>query len=303
MYFKQWCKINGFFSDYPISHLFMDGGKLYVPTHKIKEFYTKYIDSVNNGEKICLVEKLGQNVTFRFFLDVDFKRNNFHNSFSDILISANEVLNMNGDVYKCTENKGYHIIYNKVVNFNQAHSIFDNIVKKIENPECLDRSVYSTGLRMIGSTKFTNNNIEDRVYLSVTNPVITWDFFKYSVVRMKETIDVCPIIPKNQTFDLNFIKDYLIKLSPKYNDCTITGAKEFSKYICLSTNSKWCTNKGDYHKNAKVYFVVSPNNVMYQKCYCPCAIHRSHGMCRTYRSNNVTVSKQHIKQLQLYLHT
>jgi hypothetical protein len=49
----------------------MDGGVLSVPFDRLNEFYEKYVDAYNSGEKIFVVEQKTEN--YNFFVDLDYK--------------------------------------------------------------------------------------------------------------------------------------------------------------------------------------------------------------------------------------
>jgi len=49
----------------------MDGGVLSVPFDRLDEFYVKYVEAVNSGEQIFVVEQ--KTDTFNFFVDIDYK--------------------------------------------------------------------------------------------------------------------------------------------------------------------------------------------------------------------------------------
>lgn len=49
--FKTWCKEQGFWNNTNVSHVLMDGGVLSVPFDRLNDFYIKYTDSYNSGEK------------------------------------------------------------------------------------------------------------------------------------------------------------------------------------------------------------------------------------------------------------
>jgi hypothetical protein len=299
--FKQWCNSQGFFvqGGQP-THLFMDGGKLHIPTNKLYIFLSKYIECINNGEKICLVEKLGKNVQFRFFLDIDFKKvPHLFSQSSQIIDVSNKVMTLIGDIYICSEKKGIHLIYNKPVSFHVANGLCNTIRSKLSSDlqQCIDSSVYATGLRMIGSSKYCSGELIDRQYFPVHSDILTWDSFKHSVVRLKEFVNTDSNFSIKNDFD--FLNVYIKKLSSEYENSIISG-KKLGNYICFSTSSKWCTNKDDFHKNAKIYFVLSPQRQIYQKCHCPCAIHRPFGFCNNYKSKSILLSEAHYKKV-LYL--
>jgi hypothetical protein len=69
--FKQWCREQGFSNGTNLSHVLMDGGVLSVPFDRLNEFYEKYVEAYNSGEKIFVVEQKTEN--YNFFVDLDYK--------------------------------------------------------------------------------------------------------------------------------------------------------------------------------------------------------------------------------------
>jgi hypothetical protein len=79
--FKQWCREQGFSNGSNLSHVLMDGGVLSVPFDRLNDFYEKYVEGYNNGEKIFVVEQKTDN--YNFFVDLDYKDED-EMSFSDL---------------------------------------------------------------------------------------------------------------------------------------------------------------------------------------------------------------------------
>ena len=71
MALRDWCKKQNFNNPRNLSHVLMDGGVLSIPFDKLREFYEVYIQSVENGEKVFVVEQKTE--TYNFFMDVDYK--------------------------------------------------------------------------------------------------------------------------------------------------------------------------------------------------------------------------------------
>ena len=55
----------------PGTHVLMDGGILFVPPEDTIEFYSEYIQLVNSGTKLYVVEQKTEQ--FKFFVDIDYK--------------------------------------------------------------------------------------------------------------------------------------------------------------------------------------------------------------------------------------
>ena len=72
MTFREWCMDNNLYkNEYAISHLMMDGGSLRVSSDFIDKFNKKYIECINEGVKLYIVEQ--KTKTFNFFIDLDYK--------------------------------------------------------------------------------------------------------------------------------------------------------------------------------------------------------------------------------------
>ena len=69
--FKEWCLQQKFNNATNLSHVLMDGGVLSVPFDKLNEFHEKYIEAVNSGEELFVVEQ--KSPIYNFFVDIDYK--------------------------------------------------------------------------------------------------------------------------------------------------------------------------------------------------------------------------------------
>lgn len=287
--FKMWClqkyKVN---EDNKITHLFMDNGKINVPLEEYPSFLERYYKCMKN-ENICLVEKLGNDVFMRYFLDIDFKNKSVvqEDILSVILEASNLMLDDIPIICECSEKKGYHIIYNKVCDKQEAESLTKRLKESLEEDIqiYIDSSVYATGLRMVGSKKFTKEKgLEDRYY-RILGDDNQFEMFKYSIIRLN---------PK-QTSKTNCGQKCIMKESElnttmrrvfDIDDINITNIKKFTNgYITMISSSKFCLNINNYHKNANVYFVYNPKtNECYQKCFCRCLNKNVFQNCGSFKS-------------------
>lgn len=292
MSFKQWClKHFSVKTSSNATHLFMDKGKIKVPLESYPEFLKLYFDSLLN-ENICLIEKLGSHCLMRFFLDVDFKNSStvdIYDVLYNVVNVGNDICKCVGDVFICNQKKGLHIVYNKVVNCADACELCENIVNNLDAQykKYIDSSVYKTGLRMVGSCKYTNNTLDERYYVPMYND-FTFEMLKKSIVRIKtqksENIDNCNEINTESSIFEKFInKEFNVSLK-------ILSYKKYNNYISCTTDSKYCTNVNRTHKNSKVYYVFDLHKkICYQKCFCPCLQPIVFNSCRNYKSKHVNV--------------
>lgn len=295
MTFIDFLKCNNLFtqSNELTTHLLMNGGKLHIQDHFFPIFLKEYYNALKNNEQLFLVEKLGKNVLMRFFLDIDFKNylQDIH-IFKQILTKAESILQQPAFILECSHQKGYHLIFpNKIVNYNEACEL----ASKIGFPKYIDLSVYNTGLRMMGSCKFTAKKIENRQYLPLEP--FTFDNLKKSIVRLKinpvKLNNICQTTSINNNKDFHHLLKYIAIIHENYKNITLHKIKVFNSYISITTNSHFCTNKNDFHKNAYIYFVISPDYKIYQKCFCPCFNQEPFSInkkpCKIYKSKHVNI--------------
>ena len=288
------------------THLFMDGGKLCVPSHHYPTFLQAYAQYLNTGHNISLVEKLGPQCKMRFFLDVD--KIGTHDC-TNIIRVANEVIGSEGKIYVCTARKGLHIVYNSVVMCDEAQELINIIKSRLSTEESkhIDSSVYKTGLRMVGSRKYSwaEKKFGDRVYVP-ENFVGTYsvDVLKHSVVRIEsipQTANFCKPCAANDTSPLG---KYLGKIDDHYTRVRITKCTLFKNCICVYVQSKYCTNLKKCHRSNNIYFVIdTKTRKLYQKCFCTCSnvIGRHYGLCKNYKSKEVTIPVEVVQNLSYAL--
>ena len=287
--FKQWCLMKFSTSEAAnATHIFMDKGKINVPTNDYPEFLRFYFHAIAY-ENISLVEKLGVGCIMRFFLDIDCKNNqeNFSEILYDISTCANEAVGIVGDVYSCTEKQGIHIIYNKVVTCDSAIELASKISSNLSEgyKKYIDLSVYKTGLRMVGSTKYVSGKVDTRVYLPMHND-FTFELLKRSIVRIKTNVNInnsAINVSSGNIFENFIANEFGVSLK-------IITMKKLGNFISCTTDSKYCINIGKNHKNSKVYYVFDlQKRSCYQKCFCPCLKPIVFTSCKNFKSKPVNV--------------
>ena len=186
------------------THLSLKGGCYNVPDEQLASFNLEYFNAVyKNNFEAFLVEKIYDR-KFKFFLDIERPSNNedtpqltddtiikILNEVSEIVDSRDYIVSKNLDKTR------YHAVYYNTI-VNKAVSI--EIVNKIseEYGIYIDKSVYSTGLRMMGSKKADSNSI-----------YVPYDLFTEKELKLtkglflKSTIHV----PKKSTINVIFESD------------------------------------------------------------------------------------------------
>lgn len=301
MSFKQFCSKQGFFTKNSdeATHLFMDGGKLNIPLEKYPLFLKSYHKAIVSQEPVSLVEKVGRNCEMRFFLDIDKCV-----EITEILDVSKSVLKCDDYViYQCTNNKGIHIIFNIIVNYSQAINYAKDIVSKLPKDigVHVDESVYNTGLRMVGSIKFSSGKVDQRYYLPLGCKNIedlTLNHLKKSIIRLRRLENyVQSKRVNNET--LTKVADHIHKIHKNYSDIKLTTCKKIGDYYCINADSKFCCNIEKDHKSCGIYFVLSANNELYQKCFCPCKklCDRKYGYCCDFKSKKIKIPSNVYKSL------
>ena len=293
--FKDWCIQNNIYTTDTgkCSHLLLNGGKLCIPEQLHDEFINMYVKSLQNNEKVYLVEKLSKEI--KLFIDIDSKSS----MTIDVCILVdriNEILPIKNHIYKCSKTNGYHIVYSdRIVEPEEACEIVKALQNKLVNKyayelkeiqNIIDTSVYKTGLRMIGSYKIDDlrcylpvgtKNRKQIDYTNVSNSLIRASHENYSSTKTNETI-------LSDNSDQKIIKE-IERLHKNYKDIKITKVKKIDDTFVIGTNSKFCMNKNGLHDN-HVYFVITKDKKISQKCFCSNnnTKERLHGVCSKYKS-------------------
>ena len=277
--------------------MLLDGGKLHVENADLPKFLHAYVKCLNSGDDIALVEKLGKNCQMRFFLDID--KISEGQSYQNIIDVASKIVGKPAVIFRCTQTRNIHAVFNKAVNLDTAESLVNEIVRSVDPSEshCIDKGVYRTGIRMVGSKKYDRGtrSFVERWYVPLghfAHDIITMDMLKPSIVRIKTiNAELENVVCKVCNTDDDALLEVLGKIHPEYAASKILGYKSFGENITIRVDSKFCTNLGSRHNSCNVYFVLNKSRKLYQKCFCSCLKSRGriHGYCNTYKSKAVTV--------------
>lgn len=278
------------------THVFMDGGCLYVPQDKLSRFYKDYVTSLSNcKKKVCLVETCNPEC-FRFFLDLDCKTKSIltHEYIQNISIKIQQILNIgectvlvgkpreiDGGLFKC----GIHMIWPHVItDYDGAMAHRAKLIGVLgdEWEETIDKAVYKGGLRMPWSWKYQKGSYYEP-YLpihivegsgeirdvsqhpdeflcrisSIHAPPTSGGWFE-----RREEIASDEVVQELQKFIRLFI--------PKRSDCIVKNVwkqEGKSELFLVNTNSKYCERRRGCHKSNHVYFVINNFGFLYQKCH------------------------------------
>lgn len=278
-----------YFCENNCTHLFMNGGKINVKN--TQEFHEDYLESIKSGVKLSVVEKVPQLSKFKMFLDIDNKEP--LDNVQDFLINILHYFDHKCVICLSNGSHGIHIIFqNFLVSQDEAKIIADKI------PSCfnIDKSVYNTGLRMVFSQKKNLSKYYIPKYIW-TGKLISLDNFDVYNTKILDTCSIIPNVIINVERNLQFynkldktknLKHKIYNLSyihEKYTDISFTKISKINNFYIINTDSNYCTNINDYHKNAYIYFIINCKKI-YQKCFCKC----SNKSCSSYIGKKYNVS-------------
>jgi P4 family phage/plasmid primase-like protien len=299
------------------THLSLTGGKYNVPDEEYDEFYKTYFDQLKKETKMHLVEKV-KDSKFALFFDLDTNANISALKETDIKAIIKIILKVlhckiqpesNIDKYGYVLSRRdykYHInFYNIIVDCTIAQNIIKLIEQEIDD-KCnqyngiIDKSVYRTGLRLLGSFKKTEE-ICYKVYDLETEKYIDnldWDTFSKCIVRRKADIkltDVCKSLgtttkevqkTKVENIKNKILENEIYKLVKTLNTTKINGElllKDYNFdilriYASLNTTGVFCyyLNIADKHcpfkcrehkrSSSPIYLELSTKGI-FIKCY------------------------------------
>ena len=213
------------------THLSFKNGKYNIPDNYSDVFYKKYHQQMIDKESrtdLYLIEKVTDSL-FAFFLDLEIPKSKQNTSrplsdddvkkiikiTKDILLQL--FINPNVDYVVSKRKNNYHVnFYNVIVDCGIAKILVNQINNKLneinELQNCIDTSVYRTGLRMLGSKKFDKKNEgkdkntqENEQYYKIYDLETSqftelenthYDDFMKTIVRRKQKIELTKLKEK-----------------------------------------------------------------------------------------------------------
>ena len=210
------------------THLSFKNGKYNIPDNYADVFYKRYYQEMTFEEKrrdLYLIEKV-YNSTFAYFLDLEIPKNEANKvdalKDSDVkeIISKTKIVlenlftNPNTNYIVSKRNNNYHVnFYNIIVNSAIAKTITNEILND-NSINCIDTSVYRTGLRLLGSKKYQKKEpnesivvLSDQVYkiYDIDNKTFTelentsFEDFLKTTVRRKQNIELTKLKESEKT--------------------------------------------------------------------------------------------------------
>lgn len=213
------------------THLSFVGGKYNIEPDQLENFHKVYFKTLKaGGENMYLIEKVSKKLNYYQDIDISVNVNEIadrshHGNGSDsnddlvldIIKTTQFVMNSNLEI-ECDltpivakrNNWRYHIHYPNVALLQKDAINLTKTVKDVlgKRGECLDTSVYKTGLRMIGSKKDNTEKVsykiydlETKKYIEFNDDSFTYDLFKKtSIVNSDDIIsDEIVVEPRELT--------------------------------------------------------------------------------------------------------
>lgn len=264
------------------THVAMNGDKRnIVSLDDVESFYEAYAKRHDSGYDQFWVEQVSYPL-FNMFVDLDMP---YHMTVEDLKsISERAYSTLQTDLLCSTSGStdtktGLHIQTRKAVTREEAEAIADLL--SADSVPHVDKAVYSTGLRMIGSKKCKNKKITGPSYYPIgvfgdsgwRDPPTLLECITLFSIRIpcqkicEDTGSSSEIVPFKLT---EFVRDVF----PKQKDTTLTmWSKQGKDVYSIMSDSRFCENVNRNHTSNHVYFVLARAPTgrfrMYQKCHCP----------------------------------
>ena len=260
----------------------MDGGILFVPPEDTIEFYSEYIQLVNSGTKLYVVEQKTEQ--FKFFVDIDYKAPEklkeadllqFVTIIHDALETKSKCLIARAQPRAVKEGikSGVHVHWpDLVVTRVQAMNFRSKIITSLSEAfpfqwdKVIDASVYGgSGLRMLWSHK-----------LPTGDPYIPWksldgqEFSKIPDARVLELFAVRTDeepVERESLENTKPLEEFIQKYVPGQHN---THVKRVQRHEhdgwWVQTDSKYCERVRRSHQSNHVWFHVTHRKIS-QRCF------------------------------------
>jgi len=294
--FSKWCVKNKVYTNdiSKCTHLLLNGGKLCIKKEMMDSFLNAYVIALRNNEELYLVERVSSEINL--FLDIDAKSSKLN--CDELVTNIKSLLNeYTINVYKCNKTNGYHLIFPE---YTVTPKEANKIVVALQNKLCqkfgysiddiksiIDLSVYKTGLRMIGSYK--KNEMRCYLPLEIRRNLLTERNISESLIRHSYDLPVSRNTTKISTKYEPIIEE-IQRLNSNFKNFKITKISKLGDTYCIYTDCHFCMNKGTKHTKEVIYFIVTKDKKISQKCFCSNSTVRLNGTCSSYKSKPVPFS-------------
>jgi Prim-pol 4/Herpesviridae UL52/UL70 DNA primase len=266
----------------PGTHVLMDGGILFVPPEDTQEFYREYIQLVNLGTKLYVVEQKTEQ--FKFFVDLDYKAETKLKEedllqFVTIIHSALEtrsqclIARAQPRAVKEGIKSGVHVHWPElVVTRTQAMNFRTKIITSLSEAvpfawdKVIDASVYGgSGLRMLWSHKIPTGD-----------PYIPWrslDGREFAKTPDAEILELFAVRTDEQPVDRETLEntgpleEYIQKYLPGQEQSHVKRVQrcEHNTWF-VQSDSKFCERVLRNHQSNHIWFYISGSKIS-QRCF------------------------------------
>lgn len=266
------------------THVLMDGGVLLVPPEETLEFYQAYVQAINFGSKLFVVEQ--KTDRFKFFIDFDYKSR--EKLTDEDLIQFCTIIHetLGGDkVSECLIARarpraiadsliksGVHVHWPRlIVNKTEAMNLRSKLIQALgDGPwdTIIDASVYGgSGLRMLWSHKKPSGD----PYVPWRQLGSTREFSKVPSVEVLELFSVRtfeePKEDLGKVLEVNGLEEFIQKylLGQMNTHVKRIQRHEYDGWY-VQTDSKFCENVRREHKSNHIWFSVHSGRIS-QRCF------------------------------------
>ena len=323
------------------THLSFVNGKFNVPNEHLEEFNKKYFQSILKGEKNYLMEKINKSI-FAYFLDIEIpKKSNLQELTKE---NIKTILTINEKILKkhmkdvdvsyiiSKRNNKYHVNYfNIIINNDSANTCAILLTNELgQLAQVIDKSVYNTNLRMLGSykkeSKDDSGDLTYKIY-DIENDTLQeyqntnyLDFLKTLIKKpdntpLNELINVDPKMLESKSslkIDKVLQEEILKYLKELKEDCdllnnfdilnirsikTVVNKNNNSYIHYISINEKYCPFKERIHsRDASPIYIEISSFGTFVKCHdveCKSKRYPDKGINTTIEINSVDYPNLH----------
>lgn len=264
----------------PMTHLLMDGGILLV--QKPDEFHEAYIQDLNEGKRLYVVEKKTQ--IFKFFVDLDHQADRKLDSTQiiDLAVKMNAVTKkrcliavtptrmVSGKVKTGVHFHWPDLLVTKSDAIKLRNQIILSLPEGTDWDKVIDASVYSgSGLRMIwshkreGTTDFEPykpwKTVSAGGKVSALPPEPAMDTLKLFSVRTEED----PCTNEVLTSDFSKLEQHINKYMEGQSTAHVLRVFKTRSDVthCVQTDSRFCENIGKSHRRNHIWFKIRQGTI------------------------------------------
>ena len=267
----------------PSTHVLLDGGILNVPPDQTKIFYNAYVSDILHGTRLCIAEKRLKR--FKFFLDIDFYSKDDTERLDYVKLSEelHRIIEDGDCIVAAAKPRevpekgtkyGIHIIWpGKVVTFQKAQSLRLKVLRELgdEWTEAIDG--ITSALRMLWSFKdepgstyyFPFGRVSKGTFSKFVDPVPTPEYIEMFTIQVPGGDRESPE-EEEALGDSEGLEKYICENTHRALKITKVSKCRDNINWFIGTDSRYCENIKGTHRSNHVWFCMSPNGILSQRC-------------------------------------